>query len=241
MQSRRIGTERQPERELSMKLAVFDFDGTLFSQDTIPFLFRQWLAQRRSVRRLIAACGSSGGMYISYKLGISRGLSREMVRRTALQRATRLFTGMSEDEVAEFFAHNAGLIVPLLRPSVVEELQKSQKAGFHTVLLSGGYEKLMEFVGAPLGIKTIIGTELHYKDGVVDARQALDIASGEDKAERLAAAFAGMEVDWDESTAYADSFSDLPVLKMVGHPVAVCPDKDLKAMLPEFGWRTLDK
>ncbi len=222
-----------------MKLAIFDFDGTLFPQDTLPFLLRQWRAQKRSRRRLTAAYASVGVLYVRYKLGLSRGLSREMMRRTALQRVTRIFRGMSKKQVSDFFKHNARLIVPLLRPSVLAELRKAKESGYHTVLLSGGYEKLMDFVGAAIGIDTVIGTALHYKNGTVDTTRALDIVCGDGKAERLRAAFADKDVCWDDSIAYADSYSDLSILHMVGHPVAVCPDRDLKAILPKMGWREM--
>lgn len=222
-----------------MKLAVFDFDGTLFPQDTLPFLLRQWHAQGRSFKKLIKAYASVGVLFIRYKLG-ARGLSREMMRRTALQRVTRIFDGMGEREVSAFFKQNAQLIVPLLRESVLNELRKAQLEGFHTVLLSGGYETLMEHVGDMIGVDAVIATAIYYKDGIADTKRELDIVCGDGKADRLVAAFEGHEVDWQASTAYADSYSDLPILRMVGHPVAVCPDRDLADMLPELGWRVIE-
>ena len=222
-----------------MKLAVFDFDGTLFPQDTLPFLLRQWHAQGRSFKKLFKAYASVGVLYVRYKLG-ARGLSREMMRRTALQRVTRIFDGMTEQEVSAFFKQNAELIVPLLRKSVLEELKKAKAEGFHTVLLSGGYQTLMEHVGAMIGIDNVVATAIYYKDGIADTRRELDIVCGDGKADSLVAAFEGREVDWQGSVAYADSYSDLPILRMVGQPVAVCPDRDLDAMLPELGWRVME-
>jgi phosphoserine phosphatase len=81
---------------------------------------------------------------------------------------------------------------------------------------------------------------MYYKDGVADTRRELDIVCGDGKANRLVAAFEGRQVDWSGSVAYADSYSDLPILHLVGHPVAVCPDKDLAAVLPELGWRVME-
>jgi HAD superfamily hydrolase (TIGR01490 family) len=222
-----------------LKLAIFDFDGTLFPEDTLPFLLAEWRREGRSLRRLLAAYASVGALYVRYKLGTARGLSRELMRRTALQRVTRLFTGMGEAEISAFFKRNAELIAPMLRPSVMAELRRAQAQGFHTVLLSGGYEALMEHVGLRIGIDTVIGTALHYKNGIVDARHELDIVCGDGKAGRLSAAFADKPVDWAGSTAFADSYSDLPILRMVGHPVAVCPDRDLAAMLPKLDWRVI--
>jgi phosphoserine phosphatase len=40
--------------------------------------------------------------------------------------------------------------------------------------------------------------------------------------------------------AYADSFSDLPMLSMVGRPCAVNPDFKLRAAARDFDWPVLD-
>ena len=224
-----------------MKLAIFDFDGTLFPMDTLPFLMMKWRREGRSLRRLLAVYASVGSLLAGYKLGIACGGSREMLHRVALQRVTRLFKGMNEAEVSAFLKRNAELMAPLLRPSVLAELRRAKEQGYHTVLLSGTYETLMQHVGAIIGIDTAIGTALHYKNGTVDVERELDVVCGDDKAERLNAAFAGQSVDWAESIAYADSYSDLPVLRRVGHPVAVCPDPELAALLPQPGWRVIER
>jgi HAD superfamily hydrolase (TIGR01490 family) len=225
----------------SLKLAIFDFDGTLFPMDTLPFLLGEWRREGRSLRRLLAVYASVGTLFIGYKLGIACERSREMLHRMALQRVTRLFAGMSEAELSAFFQRNAALMVPLLRPSVMSELRCAQEQGYHTVLLSGSYETLIKFVGVSIGVDTVIGTALCYKNGIVDTECELDVVCGEDKAARLHAAFAGQPVDWAESIAYADSYSDLPVLRRVGYPVAVCPDRDLAALLPQPGWRVIER
>ncbi len=222
-----------------MVLAVFDFDGTLFPKDTLPFLLTQWRAQKLSQRRLCAAYCALAGLFIRYKLGLHGALSREQMRKTALQRFTRIFSGMTFAQVDAFFGQCAALIVKQLRPNVSEQLRKAQAEGCHTVLLSGGYERLMDHVGCALKFDTVIGTALYFKNGVVDASRPLDIVCGDQKAERLRAAFAKYSVDWDKSRAYADSLSDVSILKIVGHPTVVSPDKGLKAVLEEEGWPVL--
>jgi phosphoserine phosphatase len=46
-------------------------------------------------------------------------------------------------------------------------------------------------------------------------------------------------IDLAESWAYSDSESDLPMLRAVGHPVAVHPDKVLARVAREEGWEIL--
>ena len=46
-------------------------------------------------------------------------------------------------------------------------------------------------------------------------------------------------IDLAESYAYSDSESDLPMLRAVGHPVAVNPDTELARVAREEGWEVL--
>ena len=47
------------------------------------------------------------------------------------------------------------------------------------------------------------------------------------------------EIDLPESWAYSDSASDLPMLRLVGNPVAVNPDPELARIAADRGWRVL--
>jgi hypothetical protein len=46
-------------------------------------------------------------------------------------------------------------------------------------------------------------------------------------------------IDLADSYAYSDSLSDLPMLRAVGHPVAVNPDPPLAELAREEGWQTM--
>jgi phosphoserine phosphatase len=62
---------------------------------------------------------------------------------------------------------------------------------------------------------------------------------GRTKAEAVAELATVDGIDLAESTAYSDSASDVPFLEAVGHPVAVNPDRRLRAIARERGWRVL--
>jgi phosphoserine phosphatase len=46
-------------------------------------------------------------------------------------------------------------------------------------------------------------------------------------------------IDWASSWALADRKSDLPVLELVGHPVAVHPDRKLRKLARQRGWEII--
>jgi HAD superfamily hydrolase (TIGR01490 family) len=220
-----------------MKLAIFDFDGTLFPRDTLPFLLKQW--QRFGYPRMkrYGIYLSVSGLYFRYKLG--KG-SREDIRKEGMRKFTRIFAGMGKKDFRDFLQRCSVPILPELDAEIVQEVRKAREAGYYTVLLSGCYETFLKYVGEALGIDTVIGTEMRYKNGCVDLKTPMQIVSGEVKTERLRAYFEDKEVNWKASSAYADSISDINILMMVGKPVAVRPEKELRKVAERKGWRIMD-
>lgn len=219
-----------------MKLALFDFDGTLFLEDTLPFLLKQWGALGYPKLKLYRVYASLGRLYIVHKFGTYGDKSARAVMRKFL----RIFAGMPRAAVEEFFDKCAAVMMTRLNGSVVEEVRAAKAAGFHTVLLSGCFAYLLEKVAAHLDMDTVIGTNIAYKDGRVDYKRPLEVIYGEEKVLRLQAVLRGSSVEWDESCAYADSYSDIHVLSVVGRPVAVAPDKRLRETALKSGWRILE-
>jgi phosphoserine phosphatase len=48
-------------------------------------------------------------------------------------------------------------------------------------------------------------------------------------------------INKEEMTAYTDSYLDLPLLKAVGHVIAVNPDNALRRLSKKQGWEILDE
>jgi HAD superfamily hydrolase (TIGR01490 family) len=219
-----------------MKLALFDFDGTLFLEDTLPFLLKRWWEFKYPKLRLCRVYASLGRLYVLHKLGTYSDRNIRAVMRKFL----RIFTGMERANVEAFFDRCAAVMITRLNSAVVEEVKAVKAGGCHTVLLSGCFEYLLRKVAASLNMDTVIGTGIFYKDGRVDYDRPLEVIYGREKVLRLQAVFHGRQVEWNESCAYADSFSDIDVLNIVGSPVAVSPDNRLREKALKSGWRILD-
>ena len=222
-----------------MKLAVFDFDGTLYPQDTLPFLLKQWRVLKYPRMRMLAVYLSVAGLYARYKLGLFKSMSREQIKREAMRRFNRIFAGMSIEAVGAFFRQCAVPIATHLNDTVAQEVVRVKNLGYHTVLLSGCYHRLLKYICTHIAFDTVIGTEMHFADGIVDLDMPLDIITGDVKVRKIKEAFDGQDVDWLKSCAYADSLSDMPILELVGHPVAVAPDPGLKPVAAERKWRVI--
>ena len=59
---------------------------------------------------------------------------------------------------------------------------------------------------------------------------------GPGKVEAMREVAAADGIDLEGSFAYTDSYTDLPMLELVGHPVAVNPEKELREAAEENEW-----
>lgn len=125
----------------------------------------------------------------------------------------------------------------MLNESIIVEVNKARLNGYHTVLLSGSYEYLLNSIGKYLEFDSVIGTRIYFKEDKFDLSRELEVASGESKLRRINEKFES--INWNESLAYADSYSDIHILKAVGQPVAVNPDTKLKVIADEMKWRII--
>lgn len=222
-----------------MKLAVFDFDGTLFPKDTLPFMLSQWYRHNYSKRKLINAYLALIPLFLKYKSGLNYSLTKEQMRIKAMKGFNEIFIGMTDREVIDYFAKTCEAIKVMLNQNVIDEIKKANASGYHTVILSGSYRLFLEIIGEYLQVDTVIGTEMYFDNGMFDYSKELDLVSGSCKVDKLCNHFKNYNIDWKESYAYADSYSDIGLLKLVGNPVAVNPDQKLKAIVLEKNWRQI--
>src|SRR5207302_4743127 len=85
-----------------------------------------------------------------------------------------------------------------------------------------------------------IGSEFSEAvDGVYTGRPTGLFIYGEGKARAIEELAEREGIDLSASYAYSDSASDLPMLRLVGHPVVVNPDRELLRVARREGWEVL--
>src|SRR6185312_980140 len=84
-----------------------------------------------------------------------------------------------------------------------------------------------------------VGTRSEVIDGRYTGQPGGPFIYGEGKVAAMEQLAADHGLSLGHSTAYSDSISDLPMLRAVGHPVAVNPDRALRAVAREQGWEVL--
>ncbi len=128
---------------------------------------------------------------------------------------------------------------PVLRPLVYAEplrlVQRHRERGEKVYVVSATLQEIVEHIADDLGFDGAIGSTCEVVDGVYTGRSVRG-AHGEGKASALRELAAAEGLDLPASTAYSDSYTDVPFLEAVGHPVAVNPDRRLRRIARARGW-----
>lgn len=222
-------TSREPASELaqSQSLVFVDLDRCLLLDDSIgAFLARlvdRGLVPRSAIFRGIVA-------YIAYRLNLADP-------EAMIHRGIQHLTGQAESALqAEADIFFRDVVRFRYRNAVVDAIEDHQEAGRPVYLLTGGLPYVPQLVATDLKLDGSCSTEAETRDGKFTGRALEPPCAGSGKivhaqrtAERLGKTLAG-------SWFYTDSFSDLPMLKVAAHPIAVNPDAKLERWARQHNW-----
>ncbi|HVW82019.1 MAG TPA: HAD family hydrolase [Mycobacteriales bacterium] len=113
-------------------------------------------------------------------------------------------------------------------------------AGQRVWLVTAAPAELASLLARRLGLTGALGTVSEVKDGIYTGRLVGEPLHGPAKAEAITALAEKEGLDLSQCSAYSDSANDLPMLSLVGHPVAVNPDATLKRIAKENDWEIRD-
>jgi len=127
-------------------------------------------------------------------------------------------------------------VLPRLYPKMLKAAYEHQDAGRPVFIVTAASQGTAEMLAHVLFFDGAAGSKLEERDGVYTGRFDGPFCYGEGKPGRMRALADERGIDLAESWAYSDSASDLPMLRAVGHPVAVNPDSELARVAREEGW-----
>ena len=210
-------------------LAAFDLENTLIASNVVASY--SWLATRRlpredRVRFVLQTLREAPGLLAADRRDRSDFL-RHFYRRYDGADAAQL-----EQDAVEMFSD---LILTKSFPAAVRRVREHRRLGHRTVLITGALdlaigqlEPLFDDIVCPSLARRTDGT---YRGELTDVPP-----TGEARAQALMDYADEHGLDLAESVAYADSTSDLPMLEVVGFPVAVNPETRLAALARKRGW-----
>jgi HAD superfamily hydrolase (TIGR01490 family) len=212
--------------------AFFDLDRTLMSGSSGFYWARAAAGAGLISRRRLAADAVEN---IKFRL---RGSTDEATDKV-MRRVGDILRGKRRLDFMRLGPQVLAGVLPRLYPQMLQIAWEHQDAGRGVYIVTAASQDTAELIAHVLGFDGGLGTPLEERDGVYTGRLAGPMAYREGKAQVMRTLAGEQGLDLAESYAYSDSESDLPMLRAVGHPVAVNPDSELLRIARAEGWDVL--
>jgi HAD superfamily hydrolase (TIGR01490 family) len=200
-------------------VAVFDMEGTIITSNVVEsYVWSRMsdLAPDEWPAELLSVFGR-----IPRYLQIDRRDRGEFLR-TFFRR----YEGASVEGIERLIDRHVGeFMLQKASAAAIRRIREHRAAGHRTILITAAADIFVRPL-APL-FDLVIGCELEVREGRFTGFMSTPPLVGEARAAWLRRYAEQEGVDLGRSYAYADSYSDLPLLRAVGNPVAVSPDSAL--------------
>ncbi|MFL5515628.1 MAG: HAD family hydrolase, partial [Gemmatimonadales bacterium] len=162
-----------------------------------------------------------------------------------IRRAREVTLAAVKDRPIEEVAAMGKLVVerellPRFYPQAVELMNRHKRAGREVYISSSSPEDFLSILAAKFGVDGVIGTRAEVANGVYTGHLEGELCNREEKARRVQELAGERGIDLIRSWAYSDSINDLPLLELVGNPVAMNPDLQLTRVARRNGWQVID-
>lgn len=209
-------------------LAVFDLENTLIASnvvDSYSFLATRHMPADERVSFVARTLREAPAL-----LALDR---RD--RGDFLRHFYRRYDGAPADRLREDAWHLfTGLLLTKSFPAGIRRVREHRALGHRTLLITGALDIVIDPL-RPL-FDEVVCARLGERDGRLTGELEDAPPTGEARALIMARYAASEGLDLEQSVAYADSASDLPMLEAVGHPVAVNPEPKLATIARKRGW-----
>ncbi|MBT0767740.1 HAD-IB family hydrolase [Kineosporia sp. J2-2] len=125
-------------------------------------------------------------------------------------------------------------------PGTLALARMHEDAGQRVWLVTATPIEIAEVIAQRLALTGALGTISEHVDGRYTGQLVGAPMHGEAKADAVAALAEREGLSLRRCAAYSDSSNDIPLLSMVGHPVAINPDGRLRAHARANGWQVHD-
>lgn len=214
--------------------AFYDVDGTLIKTNIVHAF--AWYARNQPTL--------SGSLVKSAKTALSIPMflvADKLSRKLFNQFFYQYYAGESEDRLVvlaeELFE---AVIKPSIFPKARDLVEEARRAGLKNVIVSGGLDFTVRPLARYLGVDDFIANTLEFEGGYATGRMGKPFVAGATKSQIMRDYAAKHGIDLARSWAYTDSYSDYPMLAVVGHPTAVNPDLRLRTVARSYDWPVID-
>ena len=198
-------------------VALFDFDGTMISGDSISGFVRFcWEKGHTPLVRLLSILLNT----LLWKTGF---VTVERVKSLALSPLKEMGPDAAEALCSQFALER---LLPLIYPAALARMRRHREEGHAVLLVSASPLCYLKYLKDALPVDGLIGTPTDD-----DYRVRVNVVREEKKRQVLQwLETQGIEPDWARSSSYGDSANDLPMLLMTGNPRLVNPGAKVRRL-----------
>jgi len=209
--------------------AFFDLDKTVIAKASVVAFSRPFYREGLLTRRVVAR--GLWGQMVFLRFGAhAQALERLRLRMLATTE------GWEEERVRSIVAQTLiQVLAPITYKEAVDLIAEHKAAGRSVYIVSAAPREIVAPMALYLGAKDAIASEARVVAGRYTG-QMLRYEFGPQKAETIREIAERDGIDLQDSWAYSDSATDVPMLEVVGHPVAVNPDRALRRIAEMRGW-----
>jgi HAD superfamily hydrolase (TIGR01490 family) len=217
-----------------MAASYFDVDGTLVSSNlmhTAVYYMANDINPLHSARNLLELA-ARGPMYLFAELRDRRRFNELLFE---------IFKGMSEDRLLVLADDVFGWAIKgHMYDGARNLVRRSKDLGHEVVLVSGALDFLLARLADYLDADHYVGNRLEMKDGICTGKLLRPVVAGPSKSRLIADHARERGYDLADCFGFSDSYSDVPMLSVVGKPAAVNPDAKLRRMARAYQWPIID-
>ncbi|HQU83108.1 MAG TPA: HAD family hydrolase [Pyrinomonadaceae bacterium] len=214
--------------------AFYDLEGTLVSTNLVHTLAFYSRRQQGFFTTIKKSVGTLAKLPL---FGVTDLYSRNVFNEFFFQS----YAGESQDRL-RYFSEELfeEVLKPAIYPGTRELIAQSKKIGQKQIVITGALDFTVDRLCEYLGIDDFVSNRLEFVNGYATGRILPPVMASATKAKWMREYAEKNDINLSESYAYSDSISDLPMLSIVGHPVAVNPDFRLKQTATQHDWAILD-
>jgi HAD superfamily hydrolase (TIGR01490 family) len=212
--------------------AFFDLDRTLMAGSSGLYWARAAGGAGPLPRRRIARYGWEN---LKFRLRGSTDQATDRVRREVGE----MISGQRVIDLQRLAPRVLAGVLPRLYPQMLDVAHAHQDAGRPVYICTAASQEMAEMLAHVLSFDGALGARSEVVDGRYTGRPAGPFTYREGKAVAMRELADAQGIDLAASYAYSDSESDLPMLRIVGHPVVVNPDAELRRVAREEDWEVM--
>ncbi len=207
--------------------AFFDFDGTIIATHSVKDMFMERLKAGEVGGQEFLDMGTMMSKYI-FKVGSMED---------AMASSFSNLEGMPESRLIELGEKVAReRLAAEVFPEVRAMVQAHQAKGHTVAIVSSATRYQIAPIAGELGISHLLCTELQVRRGRFTGAVSGKACYGRQKALAVRAFCQGRRIQLRQSYFYSNGAEDRPLLDVVGHPVAINPDRTLAKTARQRKW-----